>query len=34
MTSNYSVWSSYFIDLPAEKMVDEFVAAGFSATEF
>jgi len=34
MKNNYAVWSSYFIDLSPEKMVDEFVNAGYSCTEF
>ncbi len=30
----YCVWSSYFVDLSPEAMVDEFVKAGYSCTEF
>ena len=29
-----SVWSSYFVQLSPEAMVDEFAAAGYSVTEF
>ena len=31
---NYSVWSSYFVELSPEEMVREFLNAGFRATEF
>ena len=34
MNIPYSVWSSYFTELSPEAMVDEFVRAGFSCTEF
>lgn len=30
---NYSVWSSYFVEMSPEDMVKEFLAAGFTATE-
>lgn len=30
----YSVWSSYFVELQPEEMIGEFLAAGFTATEF
>ncbi len=30
----YSVWSSYFMELPPEEMIGEFLRAGFTATEF
>jgi len=29
-----SVWSSYYVDLSPEQMVDEFAAAGYTVTEF
>lgn len=29
-----SVWTSYFVDLSPEEMVDEFAAAGYTAAEF
>lgn len=31
---NYSVWSSYFVEMSPEDMIKEFLNAGFSATEF
>lgn len=34
MHLKYSIWSSYFVDLSPEAMVDEFAAAGYSVTEF
>lgn len=34
MNIPYSVWSSYFVDLSPEAMVDEFIKAGYSCTEF
>lgn len=34
MNLQTSVWSSYFVDLSPEEMVDEFARAGYSATEF
>lgn len=34
MNIPYSVWSSYYMDLSPEAMVDEFVKAGYSCTEF
>lgn len=30
----YSVWSSYFVEMTPEEMIGEFLAAGFTATEF
>ncbi len=34
MNIPYSVWSSYYIDLSPEAMVDEFVKSGYFCTEF
>ena len=34
MNIPYAVWSSYFIDLPPEGMVDAFTKAGYFCTEF
>ena len=34
MNLTKAVWSSYYVDLSPEEMVDEFAKAGFFATEF
>jgi sugar phosphate isomerase/epimerase len=34
MNIPYAVWSSYFVDLSPEDMVDEFIKAGYFCTEF
>jgi len=34
MNLEKSVWSSYYVDLSPEEMVDQFAAAGWTATEF